>query len=173
MLRLKIQSPVAYLGAIVRDERLRLRMKIISIAVSKSKGTRKEPVEQVLLVKEHGIEGDAHAGTWHRQVSFLATESIEKAKATGLKVGFGDFAENIATEGIDWVNTSVGVKFKLGESALVEITQIGKECHKKCAIYYQAGDCIMPREGVFARVVRGGIIRCGDEIVPVGAPTGP
>ena len=147
-------------------------MKIISIAVSKSKGTRKEPIEQVRLVKEHGIEGDAHAGPWHRQVSFLAMESIEKAKATGLKVGFGDFAENIATEGIDWVNTKVGVKFKLGESALVEITQIGKECHKKCAIYYLAGDCIMPREGVFAKVVRGGIIRCGDEIVLVGAPTG-
>ncbi len=145
-------------------------MKITSIAVSKNKGTRKELVEQALLVREHGVEGDAHAGPWHRQVSFLATESIEKAKATGLKVGFGDFAENIATEGIDWVNTPIGTKFRLGESALVEVTQIGKECHKKCAIYYQAGDCIMPREGVFARVLEGGTIRCGDEIVPVDEP---
>ncbi len=148
-------------------------MKIRSIAMSKSKGTRKELVEQALLVREHGLEGDAHAGTWHRQVSFLATESIEKAKATGLKVSFGDFAENIATEGIDWVNTPIGVKFKLGESALVEVTQIGKECHKKCAIYYQAGDCIMPREGVFARVLEGGTIRCGDEIVLVDDPAIP
>jgi MOSC domain-containing protein YiiM len=144
-------------------------MKIRAISVSKRKGTRKDCVEEALLVKEHGIQGDAHAGAWHRQVSFLAVESIEKAKAAGLSVGFGDFAENIATEGIDWVNVPVGGRFRLGESALVEITQIGKECHKKCAIYYQAGDCIMPREGVFARVIQGGIIRCGDEIAPVGS----
>ncbi|HYA40695.1 MAG TPA: MOSC domain-containing protein [Syntrophobacteraceae bacterium] len=144
-------------------------MKIVSIAVSKSKGTRKETVEQALVVAEHGIEGDAHAGAWHRQVSFLAIESIDKAKAAGLSVGFGDFAENIATEGIDWVNVEVGARFRLGESVLVEITQIGKECHAKCAIYYLAGDCIMPREGVFARVIEGGVIRCGDEIFAVGA----
>ncbi len=144
-------------------------MKIRAISVSKRKGTRKDSVEEALLVKEHGIKGDAHAGAWHRQVSFLAVESIEKAKAAGLSVGFGDFAENIATEGIDWVNVPVGGRFRLGESALVEITQIGKECHKKCAIYYQAGDCIMPREGVFARVIQGGTIRCGDEIAPVGS----
>ncbi|MCL5406400.1 MAG: MOSC domain-containing protein, partial [Deltaproteobacteria bacterium] len=142
-------------------------MKIVSIAVSKKKGTRKEPVEEALLTAEHGILGDAHAGAWHRQVSFLAMESIEKAKAAGLAVGFGDFAENIATEGIDWPAVPVGARFRLGESVLVEITQIGKECHKKCAIYYQAGDCIMPREGVFARVIQGGPIRCGDEISPV------
>jgi MOSC domain-containing protein YiiM len=142
-------------------------MKIRSIAVSKKKGTRKTCVEEALLVKEHGVEGDAHAGPWHRQVSFLAMEGIEKARATGLSVDFGDFAENIATEGIDWPNIPVGSRFKLGETALVEITQIGKECHKKCAIYYQAGDCIMPREGVFARVLEGGLIRCGDEVVPV------
>lgn len=145
-------------------------MKIRSIAVSKTKGTRKAPVEQVLLVTEHGIQGDAHAGPWHRQISFLAMESIEKAKAAGLSVGFGDFAENIATEGIDWVSIPVGTRFRLGKSVLVEITQIGKECHKKCAIYYLAGDCIMPREGVFARVIQGGTIRCGDKIARVGAP---
>lgn len=144
-------------------------MKIISIAVSRKKGTRKECVEQAVLVEEHGLEGDAHAGPWHRQVSFLAMESIEHAKASGLTVGFGDFAENIATEGIDWPRMPVGARFALGETALVEITQIGKECHKKCAIYYQAGDCIMPREGVFARVIRGGSIRCGDDIAPAAA----
>lgn len=142
-------------------------MKIRSIAVSKKKGTRKECVEHAVLVREHGVEGDAHAGPWHRQVSFLAVESIEKAKSAGLSVGFGDFAENIATDGIDWPNVPVGTRFRLGESALVEITQIGKECHKKCAIYYQAGDCIMPREGVFARVIQGGEIRCGDEVLVV------
>lgn len=143
-------------------------MKIKSIAVSKKKGTRKECVEQATLVKEHGIEGDAHAGPWHRQVSFLAMESIEKAKASGLTVDFGDFAENIATEGIDWPNIPLGSRFKLGESVLVEVTQIGKECHKKCAIYYQAGDCIMPREGVFARVLEGGTIRREDPVVALG-----
>jgi MOSC domain-containing protein YiiM len=142
-------------------------MKIRSIAVSKKKGTRKECVEHAVLVREHGVEGDAHGGPWHRQVSFLAVESIEKAKRAGLSVGFGDFAENIATDGIDWPNVPVGTRFRLGESALVEITQIGKECHKKCAIYYQAGDCIMPREGVFARVIQGGEIRCGDEVLVV------
>jgi MOSC domain-containing protein YiiM len=145
-------------------------MEIRSITVSKTKGTRKKPVEEVMLVAEHGIQGDAHAGAWHRQVSFLATESIEKAKAAGLSVDFGDFAENIATEGIDWPGIPVGTRFRLGKSVLVEITQIGKECHKKCAIYYQAGDCIMPREGVFARVIEGGIIRCGDKIARVDAP---
>ncbi len=120
-------------------------MKIISIAVSKKKGTRKVPLEEACLIKDHGLEGDAHAGMWHRQVSFLASESIEKARKQGLDVTFGDFAENIATSGIDWKNLSVGTRVKLGKSAEVEITQIGKECHNKCAIYYQAGDCIMPK----------------------------
>ena len=139
-------------------------MLIRSIALSKKKGTRKECVEEALLLREHGLKGDAHAGAWHRQVSFLAMESIDKARASGLSVGFGDFAENIATEGIDWPNIPIGTRFRLGETALVEITQIGKECHKKCAIYYQAGDCIMPREGVFARVIEGGPIRCGERL---------
>ncbi len=139
-------------------------MKIKSIAVSKKKGTRKTCIEEAVLVKEHGLDGDAHAGPWHRQVSFLAMESIDRAKAAGLSVGFGDFAENIATEGIDWPRVPVGTRFKLGESVLVEITQIGKECHNKCAIFYLAGDCIMPREGVFGRVLEGGLIRCGDDI---------
>ena len=139
-------------------------MKIVSIAVSKKKGTRKTPVQEAFLAEDHGLQGDAHAGNWHRQVSFLASESIETARLQGLTVTFGDFAENIATTGIDWVNLPLGTRVRLGETALVEITQIGKECHKKCAIYYQAGDCIMPREGVFARVLSPGTIRCGDTI---------
>jgi MOSC domain-containing protein YiiM len=143
-------------------------VKIISIAMSRKKGTRKECVERAELVVEHGLNGDAHAGPWHRQVSFLAVESIQKARDTGLDVTFGDFAENIATEGIDWPNVPVGTRFRLGDEAVVEITQIGKECHKKCAIYYQAGDCIMPREGVFGRVIRGGGISCGDSVTPQG-----
>ena len=139
-------------------------MKIVSIAVSKKKGTRKLQVNEAKLQRNHGLEGDAHAGSWHRQVSFLSSENIEKARKAGLDVTFGDFAENIATSGIDWKEVPIGTRVELGESAVVEITQIGKECHNKCAIYYKAGDCIMPREGVFARVLEEGKIRCGDEI---------
>ncbi len=139
-------------------------MNIVSIAVSRRKGTRKLQVEQAELIEDFGLKRDAHGGPWHRQVSFLANENIEKARQKGLEVSFGDFAENIATTGIDWKSIPIGTKVTLGKSVLVEITQIGKTCHKKCAIYYQAGDCIMPKEGVFARVLKGGRIRCGDEI---------
>ena len=140
-------------------------MKIVSIAISRKKGTRKTQIENAELIKDFGLKGDAHAGKWHSQVSFLASESIDKVKKKGLDVNFGDFAENIATTGIDWKNIPIGTKFKLGDSAEVEISQIGKECHNKCAIYYKAGDCIMPREGVFARVLSGGNIQCGDAVV--------
>ena len=139
-------------------------MKIISIALSSRKGTRKSITNEIELIEDHGLKGDAHAGKWHRQVSFLATESIDKTRQKGLDVSFGDFAENIATEGIDWTTIPIGSRIKLGSKAIVEITQIGKECHKKCAIYYQAGDCIMPKEGVFGRVIQGGLIRCDDPI---------
>ena len=139
-------------------------MKIVSIAISKKKGTPKTPVDEAFISKDHGLEGDAHAGKWHRQVSFLSSESIEGVKEKGLDVTFGDFAENIASEGIDWKTLPVGTHVRLGGQVLVEITQIGKECHNKCAIYYKAGDCIMPREGVFARVLEEGKIRRGDEI---------
>ena len=139
-------------------------MKIVSIAISKKKGTRKVQVDEAYLTEGHGVEGDAHAGPWHRQVSFLASESIENARKNGLDVTFGDFAENIATLGIDWQKMPIGTRLRLGDSALVEITQIGKECHNRCAIYYQAGDCIMPKEGIFARVLKGGKIRCGDTV---------
>ncbi|MBW1829720.1 MAG: MOSC domain-containing protein [Deltaproteobacteria bacterium] len=139
--------------------------KVVSLAWSKKKGTRKTPVDEVLLVENHGVKGDAHAGDWHRQVSFLASESIERSRDQGLDVTFGDFAENIATSGIPWLEIPIGTKVRLGDSALVEITQIGKECHNKCAIYYQAGDCIMPKEGIFARVLKGGKITCGDDVL--------
>ena len=139
-------------------------MKIVSISTSKKKGTRKTPVDEAFISKDHGLEGDAHAGKWHRQVSFLASESIDQARQQGLDVTFGDFAENIATTGIDWKTLPIGTRVSLGDTVLVEITQIGKECHNKCAIYYKAGDCIMPREGVFARMLAEGTIRCGDPI---------
>lgn len=139
-------------------------MEIVSIALSRKKGTRKKVVERARLIPEHGLEGDAHAGPWHRQVSFLAAESIDKARETGLDVAFGDFAENIATTGVDWTGLPIGARVRLGDVVEVEISQIGKECHNKCAIYYKAGDCIMPREGVFARVIEGGEIRRGDKI---------
>ena len=139
-------------------------MKIVSIAVSRKKGTRKTLVDRARVIQNHGLDGDAHAGPWHRQVSFLSSESIQEAREKGLKVDFGDFAENVATVGIDWKNLPVGTRVKLGTTAIVEVSQIGKTCHKPCAIYYQAGDCIMPREGVFARVIQGGEIACGDPI---------
>ena len=139
-------------------------MEIVSIAKSKKKGTKKSTVHSARLIKEHGLEGDAHAGDWHRQVSFLASESIDMSRNRGLDVTFGDFAENIASTGVDWKTLPIGTRVKLGETAVVEITQIGKECIRKCAIYYQAGDCIMPKEGAFARVLEEGIIRCGDRI---------
>ena len=139
-------------------------MNIVSIAISKKKGTRKKQVLKADLIKDFGIKGDAHAGPWHRQVSFLSSESIDSARESGLGVTFGDFAENISTKGVDWKNIPKGTIVRLGDFVEVEITQIGKECHNKCAIYYKAGDCIMPREGVFARVLAGGKIRCGDTV---------
>ena len=139
-------------------------MKIVSIAVSKKKGTRKVQVEEASLIQDYGLEGDAHAGSWHRQVSFLASESIETAQKNGLDVTFGDFAENIATAGVNWKEIAVGTRLRLGPDAMVEITQIGKECHNRCSIYYKAGDCIMPKEGVFGKVLKGGRIQRGDGI---------
>src|SRR4030042_5839200 len=117
-------------------------MKIVSIAVSSKKGTRKTQVDSADIRINHGVVGDAHAGPWERQVSFRAVESIEECKARGLNVTFGDFAENIATEGVDWKNVPLGSRFRLGEDVVVEITKIGKEGVKKCAIYYQEGGCI-------------------------------
>ena len=142
-------------------------MHIVSLALSVKKGTRKTPSAELTLKPEHGVCGDAHAGPWHRQVSLLANESLLRAKSRGLDVSYGDFAENIVTQGLDLLSLDMGAQLLLGDNALIEITQFGKTCRKKCAIYYQAGDCIMPREGVFARVVHGGIIRIGDPVTVV------
>jgi MOSC domain-containing protein YiiM len=137
---------------------------VASISISAKKGEKKTPIEAATLSVDHGIDGDAHAGNWHRQVSLLAEESIDKMRAKGLDVGYGDFAENITTNGLVLYEIPIGTKVSIGE-CLVEVTQIGKECHDRCAIYKAAGDCVMPREGIFAQVLRGGDIRKGDEIV--------
>ena len=147
-------------------------MKVVSIAVSERKGTRKTTVSQAELIENFGIRGDAHAGKWHRQVSFLASESIGRARDKGLDVDYGDFAENIATSGIDWLKIKLGTQLQIGAHSRVEVTQIGKKCHRKCDIYHQTGDCIMPREGIFARVVIGGMIFCEDPIRIVENPDG-
>lgn len=136
---------------------------VVAVCISENKGERKRPVEAVELRGNHGIVGDAHAGDWHRQVSLLASESIDKMRALGLDVTSGDFAENITTVGIDLVSLPVGTGLQVGET-LLEVTQIGKECHTRCAIFYQAGDCVMPKEGIFAKVITGGVIRPGDGV---------
>ena len=143
-------------------------MKIVSIAISKKKGTRRTTVPTVRLVEDHGIQGDAHAGPWHRQISLLAMEDIHAMQAKGVDVDFGDFAETIATSGIDLPSLPIGSRLRIGDTVLLEITQIGKECHNKCAIYYQAGDCIMPKRGIFARVITGGEISSDDAIQIIG-----
>ncbi|MGI1660391.1 MAG: MOSC domain-containing protein [Desulfitobacterium sp.] len=138
--------------------------KIIAVCTSEKKGMRKKNVGEGVLKVNFGIEGDAHGGDWHRQVSLLAMESIKKMQDMGLDVGPGDFAENLTTEGIDLISLPIGTKVKIGESGVGEVTQIGKECHTRCAIYYQAGDCVMPKEGIFIRVLEGGPISVGDVI---------
>ncbi len=145
---------------------------VVSISTSSEKGMKKSPVDSADLTVNHGIEGDAHAGDWHRQISLLAEESIEKMRAAGLDVGYGDFAENITTEGLVLYEIPIGTKVRIGR-CLVEITQIGKECHDRCAIYEAAGDCVMPREGIFARVLEGGKIKKGDEILVEGGESPP
>ncbi len=140
--------------------------RVVAVCISRNKGERKTPVTGVELRENHGVVGDAHAGDWHRQVSLLAKESIDKMRAMGLDVDSGDFAENITTEGVDLPALPVGARLTVGET-LLEVTQIGKECHTRCAIYYQAGDCVMPKEGIFARVLTGGAVRPGDVIVRV------
>jgi MOSC domain-containing protein YiiM len=130
---------------------------LLSINVSERVGEQKRPVTRALLRAGHGIVGDAHAGDWHRQVSLLADEDIETLRGKGMQIGFGDFAENITTRGIDLGSLPVGSRLRIG-AALLEITQIGKECHTGCAIRRTTGDCVMPRKGVFARVIVGGEI---------------
>ena len=141
------------------------RGKVLAVNVSEAKGTKKSNIQKCDLLKDFGLKGDAHAGPWHRQVSLLANESIEKMRAKGLKVGYGDFAENITTEGVDLVHLPIGTGIRIGDSVFLRVTQIGKECHTRCAIYYQAGDCVMPKEGIFAEVVSEGEVKVGDEII--------
>jgi MOSC domain-containing protein YiiM len=139
--------------------------KVVSVNVSDKKGVRKKPVEEIILRTAYGIEGDAHASSeWHRQVSLLAMESIKKMRDMGLDVHPGDFAENITTEGIDLVSLPVGTQLAIGYEVTGEVSQIGKECHSRCAIYYQAGDCVMPKEGIFIKVIKGGRVRKDDII---------
>ena len=124
---------------------------------------QKQPQPQVELAVEHGIRGDAHAGDWHRQVSLLAMESIKKMRSCGANVGPGAFGENVTTEGVVVYELPVGTRLRLGDS-LCEVTQIGKVCNDRCAIFHQVGDCVMPREGIFVRVLQGGTLRAGDAI---------
>ncbi len=139
--------------------------RIVSINVSDRKGIKKAPVGEASVRENFGIEGDAHASEkWHRQVSLLAIESISKMRDKGLDVGPGDFAENLTTEGIDLMGLPVGARMNIGASVEAEVSQIGKLCHSRCAIFEAAGDCVMPREGIFVRVLKGGSIRVGDEI---------
>jgi molybdopterin adenylyltransferase len=142
--------------------------KVVSVNISDRKGVRKRPVKEAVLRTGYGIEGDAHASSdWHRQVSLLALESIRKMQALGLDVKPGDFAENITTEGIDLISLPVGTRMEIGSEMVAEVSQIGKECHARCAIYDQAGDCVMPKEGIFVKVLKGGKVRDGD-IIRVG-----
>ncbi len=137
--------------------------KVMAVCISEKKGTQKKNVHEALFIEDFGLENDAHAGKWHRQVSLLSYEKIQDFKKKGAPVENGAFGENLIVSGIDFKNLPVGTRFQSGDVVL-EMTQIGKECHSGCEIYKIMGDCIMPREGVFARVIRGGRIREGDEL---------
>ena len=138
---------------------------VIAVCRSDKKGTKKKPVTSVTIKENYGIIGDAHAdGSTHRQVSLLAVESIDKMRDKGYDLQPGDFAENITTRGIDWTTLTVGTKIAVGKDVVLEMTQIGKECHAACAIRQQVGNCVMPREGIFTRVIHGGEVRAGDII---------
>jgi MOSC domain-containing protein YiiM len=145
---------------------------VVSVNTSARKTVRKTPGEKGTLVFDRGLEGDAHAGDWHRQISLLSIESIGTMVNAGLNVGPGDFAENITTSGLDLLSLPIGTVLKLGDASELEISQIGKVCHAKCAIYYAAGDCVMPREGLFAVVRQPGEVRVGDTIAVVSLGDG-
>ncbi len=140
-----------------------MKAEIVAVCRSQKKGEKKTDVGEGYLQAGQGLLEDAHGGDWHRMLSLLALESIDSMREKGLDVGPGDFAENITTRGIDLVSLPLGTRLQVGE-ALVEVTQIGKECHNRCAIYYQAGDCVMPREGIFARVLASGPVKRGDPV---------
>lgn len=138
--------------------------RIVAVSISFRKGVKKANIHKGKLIVGYGLENDAHAGGWHRQVSLLAMESITRVRDKGLSVKPGDFAENITTEGLRLWELPKGTHLNLGRDAVIEVTQIGKECHNRCAIYHQVGDCVMPREGIFAKIVKGGDIKPGDRI---------
>ena len=138
--------------------------RIVAVNISEKKGVPKKTIDFGELIEDFGLKDDAHAGNWHRQVSLLGQESIDRMKAIGVKgLCSGKFAENLTTEGIELYSLPVGTRLRINECVL-EVTQIGKECHQKCAIYHQVGECVMPKEGIFARVIKGGIVKSGDEI---------
>lgn len=143
-----------------------MQFKIESVNISEKKGTQKHPVNEIRCIEDFGIDGDAHAGKWHRQVSLLGAEAIDvmkekaKEKAGSLQIKYGDFAENIVTRGIDWTNAQMGSKIQI-DDVVLEVTQIGKECHSGCAIYNAVGECIMPKLGIFTKVIKGGTIHAG------------
>ena len=138
--------------------------KVVAVCISEKKGTQKRNVGVCKLIENFGLEGDAHAGKWHRQVSLLARESADIMRKKGLTIKDGDFGENIVTEGIELKSLPIGTILKIDKDIIMRVTQIGKLCHDRCAIYYTAGDCIMPREGIFAEILTGGAIKAGDEI---------
>ncbi len=138
--------------------------KVLAICTSKNKGTLKKEITEANFIEEFGIEGDAHAGKWHRQVSLLAFEKIDEFRKKGGNVDFGAFGENLVIEGIELDKLPIGQMLTVGD-VLLEVTQIGKKCHDKCAIYYQVGECIMPKNGIFTRVLEGGKVRVGDQCI--------
>jgi MOSC domain-containing protein YiiM len=138
--------------------------KVMAVCISEKRGTQKKNVNEVVLIENFGIENDAHAGDWHRQVSLLCYDRVEEFRAKGADVSDGAFGENILVEGIDFKTLPVGTTFRCRDVVL-ELTQVGKQCHSHCEIYHQVGDCIMPREGVFTKVLKGGKISIGDELV--------
>jgi MOSC domain-containing protein YiiM len=141
-----------------------MKAKVTSVNISDNKGEKKHNIEKCMLLEEHGLADDAHAGKWHRQVSLLAEESIQKIRDAGLSVNAGDFAENLTTQGINLPALPIGTTLKIGVDVVMRVTQIGKVCHNRCAIFYAVGDCVMPREGIFAEVLSGGEVKVGDEI---------
>lgn len=142
--------------------------KVVAVNISEKKGVPKKTIEYGEFIENFGLKDDAHAGNWHRQVSFLAQESIDKMTKAGVQgLEAGKFAENITTEGIELYSLKIGTRFKIND-VVFEVTQIGKECHQKCAIFHQVGNCVMPTDGIFARVLCGGIIRAGDKVVLLG-----
>ena len=141
-----------------------MKGRVLAVCTSEEKGEKKKDVGQAVIITDHGLEGDAHAGPWHRQVSLLSLTSVDKMRGRGIDINWGDFAENLTVEGLDvWV-LPVGTRLQVGSDVELEVTQIGKECHLGCAIRQQVGDCVMPREGIFARVLKGGMVKVGDSV---------